>query len=283
MSSSLHWLIPVVLMGALLDACGGKSFDRGNESEAGSDSGGSTLAGTGSGGSSAGESHGGTSSGGKSNGGTSSGGAATQCDPADYQDAMGGSVPVLIINETSKPIYLGQETLGCAAGPSFQVADAAGQALATPGFCQPTCHMMLTHTVIGCPAIACAIGGVTVLQPGESASSQWSALYTQSVKLPPACQAVAGAAECTRIADVEPGTYYFSAKAGSNMQCGTGADAASCSACMPTGTGGCMVYGAVITPPLLQAKVEVKLDGSYGIGGPGGGGMVRAVEIVFKD
>jgi hypothetical protein len=32
----------------------------------------------------------------------------------------------------------------------------------------------------------------------------------------------------------------------------------------------------------IKAETKVMLDGSYGVGGPGGGGMVRSVEIDFK-
>lgn len=287
MSSFIRRVVPLALTSALLSACGGKSFDAAGTPQAGSDSGGSPTAGRGGGGGSGRGNHGGTSSGGTSSGGIANGGeaGADRCDPTGYEDAMGGSVPVLIINQTQKPIYLGQETLGCGNTPWFQVADASGEFLPPPNFCQVTCDMLLTNTVHGCPPIVCPIGAVTTLQPGESASSLWTALYNESIVLSAACEAKVGGAECVRIREVEPGTYYFSAQAGSGMRCeGMGPDGmASCSNCAPNGTGGCVTTGAVITPPLLRAKVEVQLDGSYGIGGPGGGGMVRAVEIVFED
>lgn len=272
-------LVPVLAIG-LLVACGGKSFETGDGTDGGSA--GSAPAGSSSGArDGGGSSAGGTASGGTASGGTGSGGT-DQCEPADYADDMGGSVPVRIVNKTATPIYLGQQTLGCAGGPSFQVADAMGQPLSSPGFCETTCEMRLTGGEIGCPSVACALGGVTTLQPGESTLSQWSALRTETLQLPAACKHT-GVTACNRIADVEPGTYYFSAEAGSSMKCGgEGPDgAASCSTCMPSGSGGCLTYGAVVTAPLLEAKVEVMLDGSYGIGGPGGGGMVREVVIEF--
>jgi hypothetical protein len=39
----------------------------------------------------------------------------------------------------------------------------------------------------------------------------------------------------------------------------------------------------VVLGPTHSAETKVTLDGSYGLGGPGGGGMVRSVEIAFKD
>lgn len=272
---------PVVLVGLML-ACGGKSVDDGDESRAGRA--GSAQGGTDSGGRAGGGS---SSGGGSSGGGNANGGAAgkQQCHPADYEDALGGSVPVLVVNETSQPIYLGEEMIGCGPTQYFQVSNAAGQLLVSPGYCQATCYQLLTGNIPGCPAIACVTGSVTTLQPGEGVSSLWSAQYAESLTLPARCEAKAGVAECTRIANVEPGRYYFSAQAGSSIDCGvTGPDGApACGPCTPTGSGGCVSYGAVIAPPLRHAKAEVQLDGSYGIGGPGGGGMVRSVEIVFKD
>jgi hypothetical protein len=270
-----------VFVGLSLLACGGKSIDGPDAPYTGTNRGGSTAAGSDSGRS------GSTSQGGTSLGGEPNGGAAgvAQCDATDYEDAMGGSVPVLIINDTPKTIHIGQETAGCVNDPTFQVADSFGRTVEAPHLCESSCHMLLAKMVIGCPPLPCIFGGVTTLQPGESMSSQWSALYREERKLPAACQAKAGVETCTRIADVTPGTYYFSARAGSGVRCDNmGPDGvASCGSCMPTGTGGCMTYGAVITPPLLEAKVEVQLDGSYGIGGPGGGGAARAVVITFKD
>jgi hypothetical protein len=122
---------------------------------------------------------------------------------------------------------------------------------------------------------------VITLQPGESALTLWSAIYSENVTLPPICSAKAGQKECQRIAGVEPGTYIFTAQAGTGIRCLDDA-AGSCGSCMQSSNGGCSTYGAVITGPLLQAKIDVQLDGSYGIGGPGGGGMVRSVDIVFQ-
>jgi hypothetical protein len=280
-----------LVLSGLLFACGGKSFDTNGEPEGGSgNSGGSAQAGTGSGareggGNSAGGTgsgggnHAGSSSGGKANGGSA---GAAECDDTAFQDEMGGSVPVRLINGTQHPIYLGQKTPSCGAGPLFQVADGKGQPLTGGGFCQTTCEMLINGTVIGCPAIACAIGSVITLAPGESTIQLWSTLYTEQVALPPACRTKTDAMACQRVLSAKPGAYIFSAEAGLGMKCDQ-PDSMSCASCQPNSNGGCATFGAVITEPLLNAKTMVELDASYGLGGPGGGGMVREVEVTFND
>ncbi|HVY29151.1 MAG TPA: hypothetical protein VHB79_21480 [Polyangiaceae bacterium] len=286
MSRSLSSVIPVLLVGALLAACGGKSFENGDDPNGGSgNTAGSSQAGSANAGSeNGGTDFGGTGSGGSGQAGTSNGGkaGASSCDAADYPDEMGGSVPVRLINGTNHPIYLGPEVQGCGGVPLFQVADGKGQPLSAVGFCQSTCAMMIQGTLIGCPAIACAINSVITLQPGESTMGLWNTLYTEQEKLPPVCSKAAGVNECQRIVAAKPGDYIFSAQAGSNMTCGGPTATGTCGSCDANGNGGCVTYGAVIAGPLLNAKVEVMLDGSYGLGGPGGGGMVREVMLEFK-
>jgi hypothetical protein len=284
MSRFLAWALPAFCVASLVGACGGKSFgpDSGDEggsggaSQAGTGSGADDSGGTGIAGSGvAGSGHGGTSG----VAGTGSGGKAS-CSPQLYEDEGGGNVPVRIINGTMKPIYLGEETAGCAGAPLFQVHDGRGGALASVPYCQSTCSSLLSGVAIGCPAIACAISSVT-LAPGESTMTLWNALYSETVTLPPACVAKVGQKECPRVVSVKPGTYIFTAQAGSAMQC-LNNDTGGCGGCMPSSSGGCTTYGAVISGPILNAKVDVQLDGSYGIGGPGGGGMVRSVDITFE-
>lgn len=290
MSRHLAWALPALCAATLLGACGGKSFGPGEGDDGGSggssyagngsgaeDTGGSGIAGSGVAGTAVGGS---SSTGGSSSAGMGAGGKQS-CSIAAYEDEPPGSVPVRLINATKNPIYLGDEMPGCASGPQFQVFDARGGQLPAVSYCQPSCEQLLTGNIVGCPAIACAISSVITLQPGESALTLWSAIYSQHVVLPPACSARAGQKECERITGVTPGTYIFTAQAGTGMEC-LNNGAGSCGSCMESGNGGCTTYGAVITGPLLQAKIDVQLDGSYGIGGPGGGGMVRSVDIIFQ-
>lgn len=289
MSRLLIWTVPALCVASLLAACGGKSFGpgegedggSGGSSHAGSGSGADDSGGTGMGGSGvAGSSHGGTSSV-AGTGNTAGTGGKASCSPQLYEDEGGGNVPVRIINGTIKPIYLGQETAGCAGGLPFQVYDGRGGTLASVPYCQSTCSNLLSGVAIGCPAIACAISSVTTLKPGESTMTLWNALYSETVTLPPVCAAQTGQMQCPRVVSVKPGSYIFTAQAGTAMQCLDNATG-PCGGCMPSSSGGCINYGAVIQGPLLNAKVQVQLDGSYGIGGPGGGGMVRSVDITFQ-
>lgn len=278
------WTLGVLAFSVLV-ACGGKSFEGDGDAQAGSgNSAGSPEAGSGTGA----RDTGGTSSGGSGSGGWASGGSgnagsagSAQCDPSDFEDEQGGNVGVRLINGTNHPIYLGADQPGCGIGPLFRVLDANGQPLLGAAYCQATCAQLLSGNVIGCPAIACAVPGVITLQPGESALTRWNAMYSEKLSPPPACRPAGDEASCLRVRSVREGTYYFTAQAGSQLSCNAPDLPGACS-CMPEESGGCITYDSVIAGPLLQAKVRVELDASYGIGGPGGG-MARPVEIVFND
>lgn len=282
-----------MLVVSLVLACGGKSFEgehgaNGGEAgsaSAGASNAGSSAGGTGSGGggaSNVGASGGVISSGGKATAGSSSGGnagAASRCDTAAYVDELGGSVRVRLFNNTEKPLYLGPTMLGCNDAPPFEVTNASGQQLIRPPSCESTCEVTLQGGVVACPPGLCRIASVTVLQPGESTLTLWDGLYTDSVKLPPACQKLAGATTCDRTTSVKPGTYVFSAQAGSAFVCGVDS---GCTLCTRDEQGDCIIRYGLAAGPFVQGKVVVALDGSYGIGGPGGVGMVREVQITFQ-
>lgn len=277
---------PLLLTGLLM-ACGGKSFENGGDPNGGSASGGSADAGSSSGGTdSAGTSSGGTSPGGSNSTGGSIGPGGTgaggwQCMQTNIYNQPGSSIPVRVLNSTSHPIYIGQENPDCGVGALFQVANALGQPVPGVPFCQSTCEQLRSGIPLGCPAIGCALPSVIALDPGGSTMTTWDGLYPEQVELIFGCREQLGQDQCTRIASVPPGDYTFSARAGSNMECLEPIDAGNCGACMKDSSGACTNFNAAIRGPLLQAKVEVKLDGSYGLGGPGGGGMVQEVVIEF--
>jgi hypothetical protein len=265
-----------------LPACGGKSFgaadDNGGNDSGGSDSGGKAHGGSSRGGSAQGgrnSSAGEGGSAGLGKGGSAQGGTA-QCDA--YLDEGPGNIPVRIVNETKAAIYLGPQP-GCGAAPLFSVADAAGTPLPFVGFCQTTCQQLLRGGAISCPAIACPAGQVLTLQPGEDTLQLWNGLYNQPMLFAPACRPATGESMCLRVAAVKPGTFTFMATAGSMLDCSQ----PYCMTCTPSDTGGCTTFGGVVTGPTLSAQTTLLLDGSYGLGGPGGGGTVQSVEIVFKD
>jgi hypothetical protein len=278
-----------LLLAGLLIACGGKSFENDGERDGGSASGGSDDAGSGGrGGDNGGSSSGGSSSGGatssggfSSPGGTGSGGF--QCMQTNIYDEPGGSIPVRVRNGTSRPIYLGRETPDCGFGVPFQVADASGQPLHEVPLCQATCQQLQLGAAVACPPIVCALPSVVALDPGGSTLTMWDGLYAENVTLLLGCRERIGQDECTRVASAVPGDYVFSAQAGSSMQCLQPLDAGNCGACMKDSNGACTTTYAVIGGPLHQAKVSVKLDGSYGLGEQGGGDMVREVVIEFED
>jgi hypothetical protein len=264
-------------------ACGGRSFANGGESEGGS--GGSTEAGTASGGpESGGRSSGGTSSGGgnhagSSSGGKASGGAADQCDSSQLQNETSDGVEVRLINGTQHAIYLGNVMPGCDV-PLVQVQSATGQPVPDTGSCGNNCQELLSGN-IGCAPILCPVSSVLTLAPGESTVTTWSALYSETVSVPPVCQSKSIGVTCQRLVRAKPGTYVFSSQAGSSMQC-SAPDLMSCQTCEPSGDGGCRTFAAFITGPILQAEAKVELDASYGIGTEPAA-RTRQVEITFRD
>lgn len=288
--------LPLVI--AFVAACGGKSFEAhgsSNGGSAGAEAGGSDRGGGDSGGSGAvsgsttgGKSHGGTHSGGTS-GGSAMGGAVGSAAAgsggdacAPYLNEPGSAVQVSLINDTDVTIYLGPKMPGCTGEPWLTVANASGELVAPRGVCTETCENHIEGTFDPCLPIFCPINSVLALKPGENVMEQWSGAYTASVTLPPTCHAADGTTECQRIEGVKPGVYTFTSQAGTAISC-TQLDTGSCPACEPGATGGCVTYGAVVGGKMLNATTKVLLDGSYGVGGPGGGGMVRAVEVTFKN
>lgn len=110
---------------------------------------------------------------------------------------------------------------------------------------------------------------------------QWTASYLSTTELTPACRRpTASTSQCQRVVAVEPGVFTFSAQAGTKLDCLPSGGV--CAECGPDGNGGCTTIGALIAGALLSAEAKVTLDGSYGVGGSGGDGLTRAVEIVFK-
>lgn len=259
-----------------LPACGGKSSEDGpGDSSGGTNSGGMVHGG--------GTGHGGMATGGVAEGGsagvaTGGNGLGGKADCDAYKDEGAANIPVRIINATKAPLYLGPQP-ACGAAPLFNVTDAAGNLLPSPSFCQLTCQGFINGGGIACPAIACPIGAVLTLQPGEDSLQLWNGLHNEAVLLTPECRPASGESMCLRVAAVEPGTFTFSATAGSQLACSV----SSCMTCTPSSTGGCTTFGGAVLEPTRSAETKVMLDGSYGLGGPGGGGMVRSVEIVFKD
>jgi len=242
-----------------LSACGGKSSDTG-DSNGGTESGGRAQGGE--------TSHGGTATGGAE-------GGTAPCDA--YNDEGPAYIAVRIANQTTAPIYLGPQP-SCGTAPFFNVSDATDKLRLSDGFCLITCQELLTDDSPVCLAVACPVGPVLTLQPGEDTVQRWNGLYEQTMTLAPTCHSASGESTCQRIAAIKPGAFTFTATAGTKLDCST----ASCMTCTPSSSGGCTTFGAAVVGPMLSAETNVMLDGSYGLGGPGGG-TARSVEIVFKE
>ena len=293
MTSSLPF--SAVFVVSELAACGGKSIDTsdnpvdqggsaqgGSGNRAGSSAGGKIgVAGSSSGGtSSAGTSSGGTGSAGTAQGGSA--GSSSVCDT--FGDDGGSFIGVDIVNKTSAVIYVGQPKITCEVEPLFSVASANGTALPSPSRCRSACGAAIG----GCTAI-CLYPAAVELAPGASYSTSWDGLFDTNVQLPEACVTPErGSTSCQQARLIQPGTFSFSARAGSQLDC----DQTGCgSGCQPDGTGNCTTQGALIGGDLRAATTTVQLDASFGVYAhilPPPGANIPApapsrVQIVFAD
>jgi hypothetical protein len=205
-----------------------------------------------------------------------------------FQDDLGWTVSVAVINRTSQTIHVGQEQVTCSIDPLFHVEDSTGDQLAEFGSCRAACDTVMRNGTPGCPAL-CAFPNAVTLQPDEGTNLLWNGLYRQETSLPQQCfpdDEPVATSMCDRAVQVSPGRFTFTAQAGTQLDClqTTGA----CGECMTRGEGGCATP-ATISGTLLSAEVTVNLDARYGVGdgdAPGDGtgiGATLPVEIVFTD
>jgi hypothetical protein len=272
-------------------ACGGRAFDGdehqagGTANEAGSAQGGSTSSG--------GTTRGGTSQGGSSSAGTGQGGFAGACHA--YDDHPGYYINVALINKTSAPLHLGQDSVTCGIEPLFFVNDASGTPLALPGSCRASCDLVRSQGAVGCDA-ACRFPSAVTLAPGEVHYTTWDGLYEVERVLPWECLATGVSGQCRQAAQINAGSFTFAAQAGATLDCSK-TSGGPCTACMPGGNGGCTTPGSLISGPRHAATTTVRLDASYGVWGapapaplpPGGDDVpsgpiaTLSVELVFAD
>jgi hypothetical protein len=292
--------LSAALLFSALAACGGKSFEVGDPdpNPGGSNQGGSgNVAGTSSGGSI--NKGGTTGKGGSGSAGAGQGGAAgASCE--SFNDQPGYFVSVAIINKTAAPIHLGQNMVTCGVSPLFDVKDAGGVPLPSLGDCRSSCQQVRSNGPVGCPA-ACAFPSVVTLQPGEIIYTSYDGLYEFQTTLPDACvNPMFGDNQCSQARQIQPGTFTFSSRAGSNLDCSQTTGTGRCSACTPTGSGGCTTPASLISGKIHNATTTVVLDASYGVFGgypapapafPGepdgdssdGAIALLTVELVFTD
>ena len=273
--------LAVALLVSTLAACGGKSSaSPGDGGDGGSGAGGSTGVG------------------GKGHAGSAAAGAASVC--TSFDDDYGALVNVSISNQTGAPIYLGQDKVTCGVSPLFQVADGSGDVLPSLGNCRSPCAALRTQGVGGCPAI-CAFPTSVALQPNEVLYTTWDGLFSVQGHLPAKCvpsEAGGGSMlSCDQAKRIEPGTFTFSAFAGSALDCSQTTAAGACSPCSAGLNGGCSTSGSLITGPMHVTGTTVELDESYGIypapapapapsagdaaPAPSGSRAVLMVELIF--
>ena len=275
-------LAATVALTFTLSACGGKSFEaNGGASTAGSSAGDLGAAGTTGGGA------GGYHAGGSGVGGAGVGGSGSEC--AKLGNDSPSSVSILIENHTTRLLYVGTQMVTCADVPLFQVRDNAGNELVSPSACGPNCADLM-NGIGGCPAI-CLFPSSITLAPGETVTTQWSGLFAARTKLPAACAPGTGLDLCDRATRIQPGTFTFTAEAGTSVDCSQTSN--DCNVCTPNSEGGCRVQSSLIAGAIISAETTVNLDASYGIWPTSSSGMgssssgasapIRPVELIFSD
>ena len=187
---------------------------------------------------------------------------------------------VRLTNRTVGRLFLGRRMRSCGLGPLFTVADDSGTTLQEPAFCATSCQSIPQGVLIECPPLPCIVNAVITLQPGESALQQWNGLYQLNRTLPVECGATGTGIECSQSLAVQPGSFTFTAMAGTGIDCSEFGDH-TCTECMPDSNGGCTTYGAVVAGRLLPTVTSVALDASYGVGPSSA--VPRPVELVFEE
>jgi hypothetical protein len=271
-SDARAFILLLPLLSGLV-ACGGKSNADPDDGVGGTNNG---TAGKGTGGK--------ASTGGGTMGG--SGGSAGKAECEALADDQPHYVPVQIVNDSSETLYVGADMVTCGEPPLFEVTDAEQRPLSPPGPCRASCEHAIKSGPTSCPAV-CFTPGAVALKPGEGLSTEWRGQYLDLVKLPDQCQhADYPTPQCDRAISVQPGTFVFSAKAGTELDCSqtTGTE---CGECEVSGKGGCITPSALIAGSVRTAEAKVELDGSYGVGSDNGDGdaegALDAVEIRFRD
>ena len=195
---------------------------------------------------------------------------------------------VIIVNDTSAPIYIGPRMESCGAQPLYEAYDESNTLLAGPDPCGSPCQSWLAGAPIGGCVGICAHSEVTKLGAGERIAIPWSGLYRVEAQLPSACTAsqlgAEGPVSCSVQKRVEPGSYTFYANAGSSYRCNDNPN--GCGECVPAATGGCILRNAIVTGSDNFAQLLVKLDPGYGISGSAGNanmsGKPLPIELVFR-
>ena len=192
---------------------------------------------------------------------TADGGAGDAC--ATYAAAAPAvtAVTVRLVNQTGKPLYLGQTQPGCGDGVSFTVKDGAGTVLHHAlAICEPTCANMLQRS---CACAAdCAMPTVTLVADAGAASLVWKGSIYTATKMPAACYAdgQCAASECLVEGAPPAGPLTFGASAYTTA---SGCQQSDSCTCTPDASGTCQVEGAsTVTGTKLDATATWKGEAS---------------------
>jgi hypothetical protein len=261
---------------ATLAGCGGKAV--GVRGQAGGDTQAGGTAAVGGAGNAGGVATGGS---------PQTGGASVACDY--YDDDAGTLVNVRLVNQTSAPLYFGVRKPSCTDAPLFSVKDQNGGVLSPLSGCRTPCDVVAELGMQPCLE-PCFTPEAISLQPGSGYTTSWSGLYADVVDLPGRCvSAPQGSKRCERASVIQPGTFTFSAYAGSALDCSQAP--ATCGACPPD-VDPCPNPGGLVSGELRIASITVRLDAEYGVfptsrpqrePPPDGDRSPRAVEIVFNE
>ncbi len=284
----------VLSLSLLTFACGGSAID--SSGDVGPGTGGSGAGGTGSGATGAGGGSGGTGSGATGAGGGSGatgsgatgagagsgagGGQGDEC--SSFDDDAEQTMEVVITNQTSQTLYVGPFEQSCGPAPLFSVHQEGRIVEYFDSYCSASCAQVRDDGFLACPAI-CLFPGTIELEPGASYVIRWSGLVHEERTLPAVCSenefGPEGDYACYRRAQITPGFYTFSARAGTELDCAGSADP-TCGACEPQGEGACVHTGPIAAGDVLTAETLVEV----GVGDPGmPDGEVDPVEIVFTE
>jgi hypothetical protein len=230
-----------------------------------------------------------------SNGGNSAGGNATNGGEsntacAEFNDApSAGTVAIIISNQTSQTIHVGTtEPISCGNPPLFRVADATGEDLPAVAFCRNACSWAMQEDPIGGCLAICLFPQAVKLEPFEATTVTWEA-YMEELSLPEECSITGESVMCDRTRRIDPGTYTFSASAGTELDCSE--TLGDCGECMAQSLGGCTQPGRV-SGTLFTATTTVQLDEAYGISSSNANnanfaapapGATAPVELIFTD
>lgn len=175
--------------------------------------------------------------------------------------------------------------------PLFLVRDADDRPVNRVDSCRRPCQALDTG---GC-TLLCAASRTILLQPDEVLSTSWAGLYGVTRELPASCAEAETepTAACQQAKRIEPGTFTFTAVAGTSLTCDQSGSPDGCP-CERSPEGGCVAVGSLIAGDALNAATTVALDEQYGVypapaadpssgaGAAPGIGARLSVELVFE-